>query len=93
MKPHSSLLWVALSLDAVGAVFAALLAAQLLEHNPAQALDVAGLAFGLVFLLLAWFFGGYSFLRWPWVALRELIQRWLFVVGSAVVRLCWRACC
>ena len=83
--PRSPLLWIALSLDAVGAVLAALLAAQLFDHNPAQALDVAGLAFGLVFLLLAWFVGGYSFLRWPWVPLRQLIQRWLFVVGSAVV--------
>ena len=72
MMPRSPLLWIALSLDAVGAVLAALLAAQLFDHNPAQALDVAGLAFGLVFLLLAWFVGGYSFLRWPWVPLRQL---------------------
>ena len=43
-----------------------------------------GLFFGLGFLLLAWFLGGYSFLRWPWMPYRQLLQRWLLVVGSAL---------
>jgi len=33
---------------------------------------------------LAWFLGGYSFLRWPWMPYRQLVQRWLLVVGSAL---------
>ena len=64
-------------------MFAALLAAQLLDHNPAQALDVPGFRVGVLAAgLVCWW---YSFLRWPWVPLRQLIQRWLFVVASAVV--------
>ena len=43
------------------------------------------MAFGLGFVLLAWFFGGYSFLRWPWMPFRHLVQRWLLVVGSALL--------
>ena len=85
MKGHSSLLWISLSLDVVGVVLAALLATQLLDHNPALVRSPDGLAFGLGFVLLAWFFGGYSFLRWPWMPFRQLVQRWLLVVGSALV--------
>ena len=47
-------------------------------------LTADGLIFGLGFLLLAWFVGGYSFLRWPWMPFRQLVQRWLLVVGSAL---------
>ena len=67
-----------------GLWLAAVLAAQLLDHNPALVLTADGLAFGLGFVLLAWFFGGYSFLRWPWMPFRQLVQRWLLVVGSAL---------
>ena len=84
MKERSSLLWISLSLDLVGVWLAAVLAAQLLDHNPALVLTADGLAFGLGFVLLAWFFGGYSFLRWPWMPFRQLVQRWLLVVGSAL---------
>ena len=76
MITRSPLLWICLSLDAVGAVLAALLAAQVL--------DASGLVFGLVWLLLAWFFGGYSFLCWPWMPFRQLLQRWWLVLGIAV---------
>ena len=84
MKARSSLLWISLSLDVVVLVLAALLATQLLHHSPALVLSADGLAFGLGFVLLAWFFGGYSFLRWPWMPFRQLVQRWLLVVGSAL---------
>ena len=85
MKGRSSLLWISLSLDVVGVLLAALLAAQLHHHNPALVLSTDGLAFGLGFVLLAWFFGGYSFVRWPWMPFRQLSQRWLLVVGSALL--------
>ena len=85
MKSRSSLLWFSLSLDVLGLVLAALLATQLQHHKPALVLQADGLAFGLGFVLLAWFFGGYSFLRWPWMPFRQLLQRWLLVVCSALL--------
>ena len=62
MKTCSLLFWLSLTLDVLGALFAALLVAQLLHQNPALVFEADGLAFGLVFSLMAWFFGGYSFL-------------------------------
>ena len=85
MKARSSLLWISLSLDVLGLLLAALLATQWLHHSPALVLSADDLAFGLGFVLLAWFFGGYSFLRWPWMPFRQLVQRWLLVVGSALL--------
>lgn len=85
MKGRSSLLWISLSLDALGLLLAALLATQWLQHTPALVFSADGLAFGLGFVLLAWFFGGYSFVRWPWMPFRQLVQRWLLVVGSALL--------
>ena len=84
MSRRWPLLWLSVGLDLLGVFAAALLAAQLRHHNPALVLQADGLAFGLVFLLLAWFLGGYSFLRWPWMPYRQLVQRWLLVVGSAL---------
>jgi GT2 family glycosyltransferase len=84
MKRVWQLLWLSLGLDLFGVLAGALLAAQLRHHNLALVLQADGLAFGLGFLLLAWFFGGYSFLRWPWMPYRQLVQRWLLVVGSAL---------
>ena len=84
MRTHSSLLWISLGLDGVGVLLAAWLAAQWLHQNPALVLQADGLAFGLGFVLLAWFFGGYSFLRWPWMPFWRLVQRWLLVLGSAL---------
>jgi GT2 family glycosyltransferase len=84
MKRVWPLLWLGVGLDLVGVLLAALLAAQLRHHNPALVLQPDGVVFGLGFLLLAWFLGGYSFLRWPWMPFRQLVQRWLLVVGSAL---------
>lgn len=84
MKRVWPLLWLSVGLDLFGVVLGALLAAQLRHHNPALVLQVDGLIFALAFLLLAWFLGGYSFLRWPWMPYRQLVQRWLLVVGSAL---------
>lgn len=85
MKLVRSLLWLSVSLDLVGVLLGALLAAQLRHHNPSLAPQPAGLIFGLAFLLMAWFFGGYSFLRWPWMPYRQLVQRLMLVVGSALL--------
>ena len=68
----------------MGVFFAGLLAAELRHHSLALVLDANALAFGLGFLVLAWFFGGYSFLRWPWMPFRQLVQRWMLVVSSAL---------
>jgi GT2 family glycosyltransferase len=84
MKRGWPLLWLSVGLDLFGVLLGALLAAQLRHHNPALVLQADGLAFGLGFLLLSWFLGGYSFLRWPWMPYRQLVQRWLLVVGSAL---------
>ena len=78
------LLWLSVGLDLLGVLFGALFAALLRHHNLALVLRIDGFVFGLVFLLLAWFLGGYSFLRWPWMPYRQLLQRWLAVVGSAL---------
>jgi GT2 family glycosyltransferase len=78
------LLWLSVGLDLLGVLAGALLAAQLNHHNLGLVLEADALAFGLVFLILAWFLGGYSFLRWPWMPYRQLVQRWLLVVGSAL---------
>ena len=79
------LLWFSVGLDLLGVLFAALLATQLRHHNLVLVLQVDGFVFGFGFLLLAWFLGGYSFLRWPWMPYRQLWQRWLVVVGSALL--------
>ena len=84
MSRRWPLLWLSVGLDLLGVLAGALLAAQLRHHNLGLVLQADGLAFGLVFLLLAWFLGGYSFLRWPWTPYRQLVQRWLLVVGSSL---------
>jgi hypothetical protein len=81
MKP---LLWLSVGLDLLGVLAGALLAAQLRHHNLGLVLQADGVAFGLVFLLLAWFLGCYSFLRWPWMPYLQLAQRWFLVVFSAL---------
>jgi GT2 family glycosyltransferase len=85
MKRGLPLLWLCVGLDLLGVILGALLAAQLRHYNPALVLQADGLAFALGFLLLSWFLGGYSFLRWPWMPFRQLVQRWLLVVASALV--------
>ena len=85
MSRSWSLLWLSVGLDLLGVLLGAVLAAQLRHHNPALVLQVDGLVFGLGFLLLAWFLGAYSFLRWPWMPYRQLLQRWIVVVGSSLV--------
>ena len=84
MNARSSLLWISLGLDVMGVFLFALLAAQFRHQNLALVLEADGLAFGLGFLVLAWFFGAYSLLRWPWMPFWQLVQRWLLVVGSAL---------
>ena len=84
MRRGLPLLWLSVALDLLGVMFGALLVTQLRHHNVALVVEADGLAFVLCFLLLAWFLGGYSFLRWPWMPFRKLVQRWLLVVGSAL---------
>lgn len=84
MSRSWSLLWLSVGLDLLGIFLSALLAALLRDHNPALVLQGDGFVFGLGFLLLAWFLGGYSFLRWPWMPYRQLLQRWIVVVGTAL---------
>ena len=84
MKRNWPLLCLCVGLDLLGVVLCAWLAAQWRHQNLAQVLQADGLAFGLSFLLLAWFLGGYSFLRWPWIPYRQLAQRWMLVVGTSL---------
>ena len=85
MRRSYSLLWLSVGLDLLGVLSGALLAAQLRHHSPVLVFQADGLVFGLGFLLLAWFLGAYSYLRWPWVPYRQLFKRWVGVVGSALV--------
>ena len=85
MKRGLPLLWLCVGLDLLGVLLGASLAAQLRHHNLALVLQADGLAFALGFLVLSWFLGGYSFLRWPWMPFRQLVQRWMLVVASALV--------
>lgn len=84
MKRRWTLLWLSVGLDLLGVALGALLAAELRHHNPALVLQWNGLAFGFGFLLLAWFLGAYSFLRWPWMPYRQLVQRFLLVVAAVL---------
>jgi GT2 family glycosyltransferase len=84
MRRGWPLLGLSVGLDLVGMLAAALLAALLRHHNPVLVLQADGLLFGLGFLLVAWFLGGYSFLGWPWMPYRQLVQRWLLVLSSAL---------
>jgi GT2 family glycosyltransferase len=84
MRRSLPLLGFAVGLDLAGMGGAALLAAAWSDRNPALALQADGLLFGLGFLLLAWFLGGYSYLDWPWQTFRKLAQRWLLVLCSTL---------
>ena len=85
MKPQRRpLLWLCAGLDLLGIGLGALLAAQLRHHDLSLVLQADGLLFMAGFLLLAWFLGAYSFLRWPWMPFRQLVQRFVLLVGSAL---------
>ena len=84
MRRGLSLLWLSVCLDLLGWLLAVLIVAHLRNHNFLLALHSNGLVFGLGFLLLAWFFGAYSFFRWPWLPYRNLAQRWLLVVVTVL---------
>jgi len=88
MKRGWPLLWLSVSLDLLGVLIGAGLSARLRHHDLVQVFQLDGLAFGLGLLLLAWFFGGYSFLRWPWMPYRQLVRRWWLVV---LIALGWSA--
>jgi GT2 family glycosyltransferase len=78
------LLRLCVGLDLVGVLAGGLLAADLRQFNPALLPQADGLVFGIEFLFVAWFFGGYSFLGWPWMPYWHLVQRWVVVVVGAV---------
>ena len=73
MRPCSWLLGLCVALDLLGLWVATKLVVGLSDP---------GLTLG--YLLVAWFLGAYSFLRWPWTSYQQLAQRWLLVVGSAL---------
>lgn len=84
MRRGWPLLALSVGLDLVGMLAGGLLAAELRQLNPALVLQTDVLVFGIGFLFVAWFFGGYSFLRWPWMPYWQLVQRWLLVLVSAL---------
>jgi GT2 family glycosyltransferase len=84
MRRGWPLLALSVGLDLVGILAGGLLDAELRQLNPALVLQTDCLVFGIGFLFVAWFFGGYSFLRWPWMPYRQLVQRWLVVVVIAL---------
>jgi len=84
MRRGWPLLALSVGLDLVGMLAGGLLAAELRQLNPALVLQTDVLVFGIGFLFVAWSFGGYSFLRWPWMPYRQLVQRWLLVLVIAL---------
>jgi len=84
MRRGWPLLALSVGLDLVGMLAGGLLAAELRQLDPALVLQTDVLVFGIGFLFVAWFFGGYSFLRWPWMPYRQLVQRWLLVLVIAL---------
>jgi GT2 family glycosyltransferase len=89
MRAARLLLWLTVGLDLLGVLIGALLVFPWLGGGSVAALPLPVLGFALLFLLLAWFLGGYSFLQWPWMPYRQLAQRWLFVVGAALLLAIW----
>ena len=85
MRRGWPLLMLCVGLDLLGVLLGTLLVAELRQLNPALVLQADGLVFGIGFLLVAWFFGGYSFLHWPWMPYLKLVQRWLVVVVGVLV--------
>ena len=84
MRRGWPLLALSVGLVLVGMLAGGLLAAELRQLNPAFVLQTDVLVFGIGFLFVALFFGGYSFLRWPWMPYRQLVQRWLLVLVIAL---------
>lgn len=84
MRRAWPLLALSVGLDLAGILTGGLLAAELRNFNPALVLQADGLVFGIGFLFVVWFVGGYSFLRWPWMPYWQLVQRWLLVLVSAL---------
>lgn len=84
MRIARPLLWLSAGLDLLGLWVGALLAAKLRGHPLALALHLDGVLFTAGFFFLAWFLGGYSFLRWPWMPYRQVSQRFLLLVVSAL---------
>ena len=72
-------------LDLLGIFFGIFMAVQLCHLDASNVLGIQGLLFAFGFLSLAWSLGSYSFLRWPCLAYRQVLQRWLVVVFTAFV--------
>lgn len=89
MRKARLLLWLTVGLDLLGVLLGALVLFPGFRGGSVAALPLHVLGFALLFLLLAWFLGGYSFLQWPWMPYRQLAQRWLFVVGAALLLALW----
>ncbi|MEB3235090.1 MAG: hypothetical protein VKM98_06660 [Cyanobacteriota bacterium] len=84
MKRARPLLWLIASLDLLGVLLGALLGVRLRHDDLTLVLQPGGVLFAGGFLFLAWFFGAYSFLRWPWMPYRQLAQRYVLLVSSAL---------
>ena len=78
------LLWLCVGLDLLGIALGAVLGVHLRHDDLSLVLQPGGLLFMAGYLFLAWFLGAYSFLRWPWMPYRQLVQRFLLLVGSAL---------
>ena len=84
MIRNRPLIWLSMGLDLVGILLTALLTGLPYFQNPTSSIQVNGLTIGCVFVITGWFLGGYSFLSWPWLTYRQLMQRWLLVVVTTL---------
>ena len=85
MSRRHPLLWLTVGHDLIGLLGGAWSASILHRQDMASLIQPHGWIVLLGFLALAWFLGAYSFLRWPWMYYRRLLQRWFLVITCALL--------
>ena len=73
-------MWLSLSLDLIGIFLGALIAVRVRHDDFSPLFNADGVVFTFIFVVLSWFLGSYSFLRWPWVPYKNLAQRFVAIV-------------
>lgn len=80
--PSVPLIVTGVAADLVGLRLSITLALLLTGHSDTATSQALLGGLSLIYLLLAWFLGAYSFIRWPWVPRRSLAQRLTVLVAS-----------
>lgn len=90
-SPPVPLIVIGVIADLLGIKVAIALALALTGHADAPSSPALMAGLSLLYLLLAWFLGAYSFIRWPWVPRRSLAQRLsVLVLSTGSLLVLWR---